>query len=148
MYYGVSPASSSFLSHLPQDGIKVIIITGIQYSWLCKKILYTCIFRVYQTKDETNKIKEQEQEGRRLIKLEQSSKTTAQLYQFYCVYYQVLNVQNNWQIVNTNLSRYRSQSLQVLLDNAQDDSSQDSRTYKLQEEDFIFCLVRSIEEQA
>lgn len=58
------------------------------------------------------------------------------------------NVQNNWQIVNTNLSRYRSQSLQVLLDNAQGDSSQDSRTYKLQEEDFIFCLVRSIEEQA
>ena len=61
---------------------------------------------------------------------------------------QVLNVQHNWQIVNTNLSRYRSQSLQVLLDNAQGDSSQDSRTYKLQEEDFIFCLVRSIEEQA
>ena len=61
---------------------------------------------------------------------------------------QVLNVQNNWQIVNTNLSRYRSYSLQVLLDNAQGDSSQDSRTYKLQEEDFIFCLVRSIEEQA
>ena len=61
---------------------------------------------------------------------------------------QVLNVQNNWQIVNTNLSRYRSQSLQVLLENAQGDSSQDSRTYKLQEEDFIFCLVRSIEEQA
>ena len=61
---------------------------------------------------------------------------------------QVLNVQNNWQIVNTNLSRYKSQSLQVLLDNAQGDSSQDSRTYKLQEEDFIICLVRSIERQA
>ena len=64
------------------------------------------------------------------------------------IYCQILNIQNNWQIVNTNLSRYRSQSLQVLLDNAQGDSSQDSRTYKLQEEDFIFCLVRSIEEQA
>ena len=61
---------------------------------------------------------------------------------------QVLNVQNNWQIVNTNLSRYRSQSLEVLLDNAQGDSSQDSRTYKLQEEDFIICLVQLIEEQA
>ena len=34
--------------------------------------------------------------------------------------------------MNTNLSRYRSQSLQVLLDNAQGDSSQDSRTSKLQ----------------
>ena len=54
---------------------------------------------------------------------------------------QVLNVQNNWQIVNTNLSRYRFQSLQVLLDNTQGDSSQDSRIYKLQEEDFISCLV-------
>ena len=31
---------------------------------------------------------------------------------------QVLNVQNNWQIVNTNLSKYRFQSLQVLLNNA------------------------------
>ena len=61
---------------------------------------------------------------------------------------QVLNVQNNWQIVNTNLSRFRFQSLQVLLDNDQGDSSQDSRTYRLQKEDFIFCLVRSIEEQA
>ena len=35
-----------------------------------------------------------------------------------------------------------------LLDNAQGDSSQDSRTYKLQEEDFIIGLVRSIERQA
>ena len=61
---------------------------------------------------------------------------------------QVLNVQNNWQIVNTNLSRYRSQSLQVLLDNAQGDSIQDSRTSALQKEDFRICLVRLIERQA
>ena len=31
----------------------------------------------YQSKDETSKIREQEQEGKRLIKAEQSSKTTA-----------------------------------------------------------------------
>ena len=30
----------------------------------------------------------------------------------------------------------------------QGDSSQDSRTYKLQEEDFIICLVQSMERQA
>ena len=61
---------------------------------------------------------------------------------------QVLKVQNNWQIVNANLFRYRSQSLYVLLDNAQGDSSQDSRTYKLQKEEFRICLVKPIERQA
>ena len=49
--------------------------------------------------------------------------------------------------MNTNLSRYRSQSLQVLLDNAQGDTSQDPRISKLQEREFEICLVRSIEEQ-
>ena len=63
-------------------------------------------------------------------------------------YCQVLKVQNNWQIVNTNLSRYRSQSLQVLLDNTQGDTSQDSRTYNLRKEEFEICLVRPIERQA
>ena len=58
--------------------------------------------------------------------------------------YQVLKVQNNWQIVNINLSRYRSYSLQVLLDNIQGDS----RTSKLQKREFEICLVRSIEEWA
>ena len=61
---------------------------------------------------------------------------------------QVLKAQNNWQIVNTNLSRYRSQSLYVLLDNAQGDTSQDPRTSKLRKREFKICLVRSIEEQA
>ena len=50
--------------------------------------------------------------------------------------------------MNTNLSRYRSQSLQVLFDDAQGDTSQDSRIYKLQKEEFRNCLVRSIERQA
>ena len=36
----------------------------------------------------------------------------------------------------------------VLLDNTQGDSSQDSRTSKLQKEDFRICLVRLIERQA
>ena len=50
--------------------------------------------------------------------------------------------------MNTNLSRYRSQSLQVLFDDAQGDTSQDSRIYKLQKEEFRNCLVRLIERQA
>ena len=61
---------------------------------------------------------------------------------------QVLKVQNNWKIMNTNLFRYKFQSLQVLLDNVQGDSSQDSITSKLQKEDFRICLVRSIKRQA
>ena len=63
-------------------------------------------------------------------------------------YCQVLKVQNNWQTVNTNLSRYRFQSPYVLLNNAQGDTSQDSRIYKLQKEEFRNCLVRLIKKQA
>ena len=44
-----------------------------------------------------------------------------------------------------------SKSLEQLANrehNAQGDTNQDSRTSKLQKEDFRICLVRSIEEQA
>ena len=40
------------------------------------------------------------------------------------------------QTMSTNLSRYRSQSLQDLLDNAQGAASQNTRKRKLQKEEF------------
>ena len=70
------------------------------------------------------------------------------LYQSFHQFCWVLKIKNNWQTANINLSRYRSQSLQVLLDNAQDDTSQDSRTYKLQKEEVEICLIQPIERQA
>ena len=47
--------------------------------------------------------------------------------------------------MNTNLSRFRSQSLQDLLDIAQDVTSQNTKTYKLQKKEFKTCQVRPIE---
>ena len=47
---------------MDESAVAIFLVssTGIQYSWLCEKILYTCIFEVYQSKDETSKIREQE----------------------------------------------------------------------------------------
>ena len=45
---------------------------------------------------------------------------------------QVLKVQNNWQIVSIDFSRYRLQSLQSILDNAQGATNQNTRIKKLQ----------------